>query len=638
MDTQPNVSTIRLLVKAWTTTGFSDGRPGDKRRVEMLKEGFAFLRRIEAEALLSPRHGRVPSGSPQALPTNIVDINCYNVLFNRLAELGRYQLVETMYLRLLTDYLKGEKSDVQPDTVTLHTVLKAHVQAHTEEAAVSAERFLGRLDNFYEQQERIRKNKGCFLIDNINDDGNNNNDNNDCGSGTPRIAYDVQPTARARSVVSSLWVKLGKPHRAIETLDKAESLYRDKEDQLLELRRENPDTAHNYGIDTIKRFRPDKIIYRQIIGGLLSKLRDPPTVATVTEAEDVVERMCKMGHRRNLLTCNTILNGWTKSGNPDRAEIYLEETMRDDNVVPDTVSYNTIIHGHAQLGNLDRALELLTRLLEDSLSNSSLERSASSTEQQQHRRSSCYYPKPNVRTFTNILVALSKEKTIKAAEEAENLLLRMQELNDAPYNLDTRPNNVTYNAVMNCWASLSLPSSRRARKHNDSRQFQEQHQQQQQQETNGGDSGCNDNNNDHHRFGRKAEFVLRSMQGLGANERPNAISYNIVIRAYSNDMAKAEELLQDMVANGLAPTEHTYNTVVHVLNRDFRIKNKDRKLAELRERYFGSVGGGNRRASSSSDRNGSREGKNNNNRGNNRGRQSRRPPTKQNPRQKHNQQ
>merc|ERR1711935_743184 len=117
------------------------------------------------------------------------------------------------------------------------------------------------------------------------------------------------------------------------------------------------------------------------------------------------------------------------------------------------------------------------------------------------------YPKPNARTFTNILIALSKEKKVKAAEEAECLLLRMQELSESPFNLDTRPNNITYNAVMNCWASLSLPSSpRRRNRKMELNEF--------------------DNENDYHRFGRKAEFVLRSMQSLGANERPNAISFN----------------------------------------------------------------------------------------------------------------
>lgn len=547
-DTQPNVSTIRLLAKVWTTTF-----EGDKKTIEMQKEAFEFVRRIEAEALSQRRQQDLAPSTP-ILSSTIIDINCYNVLLNKLAELGQYELTENMFLRLLTDYLKGEKSNVQPDMVTLNTVLKSHVQAHTEAAAVSAERFLKRLDDFYElygHQERIRKNKG-FVIDDDFDD-------------TPRVVYDIQPTARARSIISSLWVKLGQPHRAVEILAKAESVYDEKEQELLQLQEQHFETAHNYSTDTIKRFRPDKISYRQIIAALC-KLQDPPTPALATEAEEIGERMCKMGHRLNLLTCNTILNCWTKSGNPERAEMYLEKTMREHNLVPDTVSYNTIIHGHAQLGNLDRALELLTRLLEDSLTNS--------------HATDKLYPKPNVRTFTNILIALSKEKTIKAAEEAEGLLLRMQDLNDPPYNLDTRPNNITYNAVMNCWASLSLPSSRQQRKR-------------QARKTNG-DPGSemnhvdNDNGNEHHQFGRKAEFVLRSMQGLGKNERPNAISYNTVIRAYSNDMNKAEELVRDMIANGLEPTDHTYSTLVHVLNRDFTIKEKGKKLEEIRELYFAS--------------------------------------------------
>jgi pentatricopeptide repeat protein len=78
------------------------------------------------------------------------------------------------------------------------------------------------------------------------------------------------------------------------------------------------------------------------------------------------------------------------------------------------------------------------------------------------------------------------------------------------------------------------------------------------------------------------------MQGLGKNERPNAISYNTVIRAYSNDVGKAEELIRDMIANGVEPTDHTYKTLIQVLKRDSTIKNKDKKLEEMRELYFAS--------------------------------------------------
>lgn len=53
-------------------------------------------------------------------------------------------------------------------------------------------------------------------------------------------------------------------------------------------------------------------------------------------------------------------------------------------------------------------------------------------------------------------------------------------------------------------------------------------------------------------------------------------------------MNKAEELVRDMISNGIEPTEHTYNTLVHVLNRDFAIEDKDKKLEEIRGLYFAS--------------------------------------------------
>merc|ERR1712087_971910 len=142
----------------------------------------------------------------------------------------------------------------------------------------------------------------------------------------------------------------------------------------------------------------------------------------------------------NHRTCNTILSCWAKSGSPEHAEAFLEETMQQNkhNLIPDIVSYNTIIHGYARLGNLNRALELFTRLLEGSLSKTNSSSLFSSEDQKS------LLPEPNSRTFTSILIALSKKKTIESAKEAETLLLKMQELHDPPYNLDTRPTRITY--------------------------------------------------------------------------------------------------------------------------------------------------------------------------------------------------
>jgi pentatricopeptide repeat protein len=607
IDTYPTISTIRLLVKGWTTRIKSNNNANNnnknyeernKKTIKMQQEVFEFLRRMEEKEALSPlRQQHNDSSSSSSSSSSIVDIDCYNVILNIIAELGQYELAENIFYRLLTDYLK-DKSNIQPDAVTLNTVLKSHVKANTEVAAFAAERFLQRLDDFHDQQEKIQNKARYCFIENDDEDGSSSssssnnhniiaeddhtedkedysnsdmnrsvkddaliNKNSHSNNKTPRLVDHIQPTARARTTILNLWIKLGQPNKAIDILTKAESIYQKKELWLQHEQQHNND--HQNGTNNnIKRFKPDKISYHQIIGGLSKLQASSPTVDLAAQAEEIAERMSITGHSVNIRTCNTILNCWTKSGNPDRAESFMEETM-SHYVAPDIVSYNTIINGYARLGNLNRSLELLTRLLDGSLISNT-------------NNNSLLLPKPNSRTFTSILTALSREKTAKAAEEAETLLLQMQELYDSPYNLDTRPNIITYNAVMNCWASLSFPS----------RQRQRSHQQRVEQDDRNDRNNANSNNDCHH-YGSKAESVLRSIQGLDdKDDRPNVISYNTVIRAYSNDMDKTEELLQDMIKNGLHPNEHTYDTVYHVLRRDKRVKNKEQKFAEICEQYF----------------------------------------------------
>ena len=534
LETLPNISTARLLVKGWTNFS-TDNYDKDSRKeiIQIQKEAFSFLRRMEEQTFMFRQQD-----SSQSLDDScVVDIQCYNVILNVVAKFGQYKLAESMFRRLLIDFLKG-KSDIQPDYITINTVLKSHVQANTESAAGAAEQFLQRLEDLYNQQEKIRKRnvyKSTSVSTSNNFGNNRGGDAVDNSHTTSRLLEDIQPVARARTTILNMWAKLGRPHEAIKTLTEAEIIYRNKMHLISD--------ATNGINDDIERFRPDKISYHQIIGAL-SKLKNPPTVAVAEEAEKIATRMIMMCHSMNLVTCNTILNCWTKSGNPNRAEAFLKEVIRDCNVRPDIISYNTIINGYSKLGNLSRSLEILAGLLNDDLP---------------LHETDDILPKPNSRTFTSILTALSKEKTVEAAEEAENILLQMQELHDSPHNLDTRPNIITYNAVMKCWASVSFSSCHSKK----SKQLR------------------------NNIYGRKAEFILKSMHGLDGDERPNEISYNTVVRAYSDDMNKAEELFQDMVARyEIQPTESTYNTLVQVLKRDDKIKDKKRKMTQLRDQYF----------------------------------------------------
>jgi pentatricopeptide repeat protein len=130
----------------------------------------------------------------------------------------------------------------------------------------------------------------------------------------------------------------------------------------------------------------------------------------------------------------------------------------------------------------------------------------------------------------------------------------MQEFHDS-YSLDTRPNSFSYNSVINCWASLS--QNKKFIKNGQSKAF-----------------------------ARRAEDILRGMQGLSKAEQPTVVTYNTVIKAYRDDFSKAETLLQEMIANDLQPNEKTMETLLYVLKHDVQVKDKEERAAEIRKQYF----------------------------------------------------
>jgi pentatricopeptide repeat protein len=261
-----------------------------------------------------------------------------------------------------------------------------------------------------------------------------------------------------------------------------------------------------------KHCQPDAICYQAVIG-ILTKAQLP-----AHHAEQVWERMQNIGHIPNLLTCNSVLNCLAKSGHPlagKRAQAILKKMS----VAPDVVSYNTVLQAYARAGDADSCLEILEQLMQDSNTKNGI--------------------RPNTRTFTGVLAALSRSGSPTAAEQSEALLIRMQDLYDASdnYKYDTKPNIFAYNSVLNCWARRSQ------------------------------DPGA----------GVRAEKILHCMKELDLagdiDVKPNIVSYNTVLHAYASGggadaVARSHALVQEMMQSGdpqLAPNESTYNTLLKTI-------------------------------------------------------------------------
>jgi pentatricopeptide repeat protein len=317
---------------------------------------------------------------------------------------------------------------------------------------------------------------------------------------------------------------------------------------------------------TLSLLKPDKISYQTIVG-TLSKV-NPPTAKAAELAEILVSKsMQKMKYSPNLITCNTVLNCWTRAGLPEEAEAFLKTMTTDLGVHPDTVSFNAVVHAHANSGDSQRALELLQGMLRDHLQHCSSNDSEGTKEAEKNFLSndvgvnslSVRLPRPNARTFTAILAALARECTIEAAEEAEELLLQMKDLSEEPYNLDTRPGIISYNAVLNCWCSVD-------RAQNEKRKVAV----------------------------KRAEQLLHIMKDLGPDEQPNVISYNTMIKGYGNSTTKAEKCVREMISRGIQPNQSTYQNLLKVLQRDRLYPSQEEKTAkaiQIQQMYkFGANG------------------------------------------------
>ena len=299
------------------------------------------------------------------------------------------------------------------------------------------------------------------------------------------------PNARLYASVIGMWAKLGRSNNAWKLLKE------------LEAKEEN-------------HFKPDQICYQAVIGSL-SKDNSKNRVELAQKAQNLLESMQKQDYKLNIRTCNTVLKCWARAKRPAEAEKQVLNRMaREWDVFPDIVSYNTVIQAYARKGDAKRADYILQQLLSPSSN-----------------------IRPNTRTFTGILNALARQRTVQSAEKAEELLKEMQDLYETQ-KMNTQPDLYAYNAVLNCWASQGN--------------------------------------------GPRAELFFRDE--LERFEKPDVTSYNSIIHAYQNNLAKGEELLQEMIGRNISPNDITQRTLLKSLNGDDSISKKSQKANQIKQKYF----------------------------------------------------
>ena len=128
----------------------------------------------------------------------------------------------------------------------------------------------------------------------------------------------------------------------------------------------------------------------------------------------------------DIISFNTVVSAWARSGDAERAELWLFR-MKDEevHVQPDVYSYTTVIQAWARNGNVPRALSLLQDMRED--------------EQPMA---------PNRHTYTAMMRAYCQNRQ---PEEAEALLRQLLAEDED----DTRPDVVGFTIVLNGWSKVA---------------------------------------------------------------------------------------------------------------------------------------------------------------------------------------
>jgi hypothetical protein len=271
-----------------------------------------------------------------------------------------------------------------------------------------------------------------------------------------------------------------------------------------------------------------------------------------SQMSDKVEEVLTEMIGLNLTTANSfaiVLHALANSGRADRAHALLGRMMKLNELEVTTSMFNTCIDAYAKQGNGERSEALLRTLIA-------------------HERLS-----PSYVSFCSAINAWAKSRHPDAAERAEDLLLRMEDMNCSP-------GTESFTAAIDAWARSKKPyATKRAKNLLETMETQY---------LNGNSNVCPTissyasvihsfaNSSDFY-AARDAEMLLEKMKQIAASGRKdfvlNTIAYSTVIDVLAKSRApdahhRALALLRDMQARAktegphVAPNEVTYNSVI----------------------------------------------------------------------------
>jgi pentatricopeptide repeat protein len=190
------------------------------------------------------------------------------------------------------------------------------------------------------------------------------------------------------------------------------------------------DEARNGNSD----LRPNMHSYNTVMNAY-SKSGDPNTSQKI---EALLNRI-PIHERSSSVSLTTLLDAHARAGRADAAEALLRDMLNNPETKVTTISFNTVINAYSKSDEPDAPLraEALLAKMYDSFAAGN------------------HGVKPNAITFSSVINCWANSKRSGAAERAESILYRMEELADKGHD-ELEPTAIAYSTTISAWARSGL--------------------------------------------------------------------------------------------------------------------------------------------------------------------------------------
>ncbi|KAL7537018.1 hypothetical protein ACHAXR_007541, partial [Thalassiosira sp. AJA248-18] len=343
-------------------------------------------------------------------------LTIYNTVLNAWANSSQRNApkrAESLLERMKVLSSSGKNPQIEPDAISISTVISCHARSKTRHGAERGERILNEAMAMYSQgNSRVKPDSimfNCAITGWTNISG--------IESEQGGMPSNVMPAERAEMLLQKMKDSQLDVHPVAQTFNIildcwAKSEMKGSTERALKLMKEMP----QYNVD------PDECSYNSVLHAM-TKESDPKWVA---RAEDMFQEM-KQKVSTSQITYHVMMNIYGKSSDRDGSTkaVELLRTMENENLSPSDISYNICIDAYARRGDHRKAESLLDEMI-------------SLTDQ---GKAGC---RPTIHSFASVVNALAKSGDVDAVARAEDVVRKVEELEYVS------PNSILYNSLIDC--------------------------------------------------------------------------------------------------------------------------------------------------------------------------------------------